>query len=89
MGPRAALSAPPLGAASTPKPADVPPETVVRKGRLQPGRMFLVDTAQGRIVEDEEIKRTLATARPYREWLDEHLIHVDDPPPPPGVIDDQ
>ncbi|HEX6571813.1 MAG TPA: hypothetical protein VF055_07290, partial [Steroidobacteraceae bacterium] len=55
---------------------DVPPGNVVRKGRLQPGRMFLVDTAQGRIVEDEEIKRTLATARPYREWIDEHLIHV-------------
>ncbi|HET9694560.1 MAG TPA: glutamate synthase central domain-containing protein, partial [Steroidobacteraceae bacterium] len=64
---------------------DVPPGDVVRKGRLQPGRMFLVDTAQGRIVEDEEIKRTLATARPYREWLDEHLIHVDDLPQPPEL----
>ncbi len=64
---------------------DVPAETVVRKGRLQPGRMFLVDTAQGRIVEDEEIKRTLAAARPYREWLDEHLIHVDDLPQPPEL----
>ena len=64
---------------------DVPPENVVRKGRLQPGKMFLVDTAQGRIVEDEEIKRTLATARPYREWLDEYLIHVDDLPKPPEV----
>ena len=64
---------------------DVPPETVVRKGRLQPGKMFLVDTAQGRIVDDEEIKRTLATARPYREWLDEYLIHVDDLPKPPEV----
>jgi glutamate synthase domain-containing protein 1 len=42
---------------------DVPPEDVVRKGRLQPGRMFLVDTAAGRIVEDEEVKRTLAAAR--------------------------
>ena len=57
----------------------------MRKGRLQPGKMFLVDTAQGRIVEDEEIKRTLATARPYREWLDEYLIHVDDLPQPPEL----
>ncbi len=64
---------------------DVPPEDVVRKGRLQPGRMFLVDTAQGRIVEDEEIKRTLAAARPYREWLDEYQIHVDDLPQPPEL----
>jgi glutamate synthase domain-containing protein 2/glutamate synthase domain-containing protein 1/glutamate synthase domain-containing protein 3 len=64
---------------------DVPPADVVRKGRLQPGKMFLVDTAQGRIVEDEEIKHALATARPYREWLDEHLIHVDDLPQPPEV----
>ena len=64
---------------------DVPPEDVVRKGRLQPGKMFLVDTAQGRIVEDEEIKRTLAAARPYREWLDEYQIHVDDLPQPPEL----
>ncbi|MCE3284443.1 MAG: Glutamate synthase (ferredoxin) [Steroidobacteraceae bacterium] len=64
---------------------DVPAENVVRKGRLQPGKMFLVDTAQGRIVEDEEIKRSLATARPYREWLEEHQIHVDDLPQPPEL----
>ncbi len=43
---------------------DVPPETVVQKGRLQPGRMFLVDTAQGRIIDDEEIKRSIATPAP-------------------------
>jgi len=64
---------------------EVPPEDVVRKGRLQPGKMFLVDTAQGRIVEDEEIKRTLAAARPYREWLDAYQIHVDDLPQPPEL----
>ena len=64
---------------------EVPPEDVVRKGRLQPGKMFLVDTAQGRIIEDEEIKRTIAAQRPYREWLDEYLIHVDDLPQPPEM----
>ncbi|HEU0190651.1 MAG TPA: glutamate synthase large subunit [Mycobacterium sp.] len=46
------------------------PATVVRRLRLQPGRMFLVDTAAGRIVADEEIKAELAAAHPYREWLD-------------------
>ncbi len=64
---------------------DVPAEDIVRKGRLQPGRMFLVDTAEGRIVEDDEIKRTLAAARPYRTWLDEYQIHVDDLPQPPEL----
>jgi len=64
---------------------DVPPETVVQKGRLQPGRMFLVDTAQGRIIDDEEIKRSIATQRPYREWLNEYLVHIDDLPAAPEV----
>ncbi len=56
---------------------DLDPATVVRKMRLQPGRMFLVDTAQGRIVSDEEIKAELAAEHPYQEWLDEGLFHVD------------
>jgi glutamate synthase (NADPH/NADH) large chain len=60
---------------------DIPPQDVVRKGRLQPGRMFLVDTEQGRIIEDEEIKRTIAAERPYRQWLDEHLVTLDQLPP--------
>jgi glutamate synthase (ferredoxin) len=60
---------------------DVPAQDVVRKGRLQPGRMFLVDTEQGRIIEDEEIKRTVATEHPYRVWLDDHLVHLKDLPP--------
>jgi glutamate synthase domain-containing protein 2/glutamate synthase domain-containing protein 1/glutamate synthase domain-containing protein 3 len=64
---------------------DVPPEDIVQKGRLQPGRMFLVDTAQGRIVDDEEIKRAIVTERPYRKWLDEHLVHLDQLPPAPEV----
>ncbi len=64
---------------------DVPPEKVLRKGRLQPGRMFLVDTEQGRIVDDEEIKRRISTDRPYRQWLDEHQVHLDDLPGAPEV----
>ncbi len=44
-----------------------------------PGRIFLVDTAKGRIVDDEEIKRELAAEQPYREWLDAHLVDIDDP----------
>ncbi len=57
------------------------PSTVVRKMRLQPGRMFLVDTAQGRIVSDEEIKADLAAEQPYQEWLDAGLFHLGDLPP--------
>ncbi len=60
---------------------DIEPHKVVRKGRLQPGRMFLVDTAQGRIVDDDEIKATLAAERPYGRWLDEGQINLDDLPP--------
>ncbi len=60
----------------------VAPEKVVRKGRLEPGRMFLVDTTQGRIVADEEIKQALAAERPYREWLQQGLLTIDDLPAP-------
>ncbi|MGD9795085.1 MAG: glutamate synthase large subunit, partial [Acidimicrobiia bacterium] len=59
---------------------DVEPSRVVRKGRLQPGRIFLIDTAQGRIVDDEEIKGELAAQHPYGEWLDEHLVRLEDLP---------
>ena len=64
---------------------DVPPENVLLKGRLQPGRIFLVDTTQGRIVGDEEIKRGLAREKPYAEWLKRELAHVDDLPPAPAA----
>ncbi len=57
---------------------DVPADMVLHKGRLQPGRMFLIDTEQGRIVEDEEIKENLANEKPYREWLDENLLPLND-----------
>ena len=59
---------------------DVDPARVVKKGRLQPGRMFLVDTAKGRIVDDEEIKADLASAHPYAEWLDAGLVRLGDLP---------
>ncbi len=60
---------------------DIPPEKVLHKDRLQPGRMFLVDTAQGRIVDDEEIKTRLASRRSYRKWLDMCLVQTKDLPP--------
>ena len=60
---------------------DVPADKVVRKGRLQPGRMFLVDTAAGRIVDDDEIKDSLAAEQPYAEWLDAGQIELEDLPP--------
>src|SRR5205085_540358 len=50
---------------------DVPPDMVERKGRLQPGRMFLVDLEQGRIIADEELKENIATSKPYAEWLEQ------------------
>src|SRR5690606_9616753 len=64
---------------------DVPAEDIVVKGRLQPGRMFLVDAEQGRIVDDEEIKRSITHERPYRQWLKDHQVHLDDLPPAPEV----
>ncbi len=60
---------------------DLDPATVIKKGRLQPGRMFLVDTAKGRIIDDEEIKRELAEAEDYGDWLHDGLLHLDDLPP--------
>jgi len=59
---------------------ELDPSTIVRKGRLQPGRMFLVDTASHRIIEDDEIKAELAAAEPYGDYLHAGLIHLDDLP---------
>ena len=64
---------------------DIAPDRILSKGRLQPGRMFLVDTAQGRIVADEEIKEGIAREHPYREWLDDNLIRLSDLPVPTDV----
>ncbi|MEU8230808.1 glutamate synthase large subunit [Actinoplanes sp. NPDC048967] len=65
---------------------DLDPATVVAKGRLQPGRMFLVDTEAGRIVHDDEIKAELAAAEPYDEWLHAGLIDLRDLPAREHVI---
>jgi glutamate synthase (NADPH/NADH) large chain len=59
---------------------DIDPAKVVRKGRLQPGRIFLVDTAEGRIIEDGEIKAQLAAAEPYAEWLADGLVRFNELP---------
>ncbi|MCO1656539.1 glutamate synthase large subunit [Pseudonocardia sp. S2-4] len=59
---------------------DVAPENVVRKGRLEPGRMFLVDTAAGRMIDDAEIKGALAAEHPYQEWVHAGVIHLEDLP---------
>jgi glutamate synthase (NADPH) large chain len=59
---------------------DIDPALVIRKGRLQPGRIFLADTAQGRIIEDEEVKSALAAKHPYADWLHAGLLHLDDLP---------
>ncbi len=60
---------------------DIPPSKVVERGRLQPGRMFLVDTELGRIVDDDEIKSVLAREHPYATWLTDQQIGFDDLPP--------
>jgi glutamate synthase (ferredoxin) len=64
---------------------DVPPENVRVKERLHPGRIFLVDTAEGRIVEDEEIKERLAREHPYADWLRDNLVAIEDLPDAPEV----
>jgi glutamate synthase (NADPH/NADH) large chain len=63
----------------------VPPENVRMKGRLAPGRMLLVDTEQKRLITDEEIKSQLASRQPYRQWLKENQITLDDLPTPQRV----
>jgi glutamate synthase (NADPH/NADH) large chain len=53
---------------------------IIRKGRLQPGKMFLVDTVSGRIIEDDEIKNDLANSEPYQDWLHAGLVHLEELP---------
>jgi glutamate synthase domain-containing protein 2/glutamate synthase domain-containing protein 1/glutamate synthase domain-containing protein 3 len=61
---------------------DVPPDKVVYKGRLEPGRMLLVDTRQGRIIGDEELKHSIATQHPYRAWLNQYQVALENLPAP-------
>ncbi len=63
----------------------VEPERVAYKGRLQPGRMFLVNMAEGRIATDEEVKNKIVTAHPYREWIDQNMVELASLPSPSGV----
>ncbi len=62
----------------------IAPENVVQMGRLQPGKMFLVDMAQGRIIADEEIKDGLKRRKPYGQWLKDNLVRFEDLPEPPS-----
>ena len=57
---------------------DIPPEKIVRKERLHPGKMLLIDTVQGRIIDDEELKEYYASREPYGEWLDSNLVCLKD-----------
>ncbi|AJY73986.1 glutamate synthase large subunit [Paenibacillus beijingensis] len=63
----------------------VAPENILYKDRLRPGRMLLVDTKAGRIVSDEEVKQAIVTEKPYRQWLDDNLIGLDDLPEEPHL----
>src|SRR6202795_1891155 len=64
---------------------DIPAERVLLKERLHPGRIFLVDTAKGRIIDDAELKHTYATQHPYGEWLKAYLKPIESLPEPPSV----
>lgn len=64
---------------------DIPPENVVAKERLHPGRMLLVDTVEGRIITDEELKSKIASEHPYKEWLDKNIIGLEELPDAPEV----
>ncbi|MDE2060034.1 MAG: glutamate synthase large subunit [candidate division NC10 bacterium] len=64
---------------------DIAPENVLIKERLHPGRIFLVDTARGRIIDDAELKHAFAAEHPYREWLQQHLVPLEELPTPPHV----
>ena len=64
---------------------DIAPENIACKGRLQPGRMLLVDLNEGRIIDDDELKLQLATEYPYGQWLKENTVSIEELPDPPHV----
>ena len=64
---------------------DIPAEEVVKKGRLEPGRMFLVDTRQRRIVDDDELKQAVASEYPYERWLRQNSVPLDELPDPISI----
>ncbi len=65
----------------------IPEKKIVKKWRLQPGKMFLIDMEQGRIIDDKELKDSLANAKPYREWVDKIRIRLDELPSPAEKIE--
>lgn len=65
---------------------DIEPENVAYHGRLEPGKMFLVNMSEGRIVQDDEIKNHVASLRPYRKWLDKNLVNLKEIPAKKGPI---
>lgn len=64
---------------------DIPDDSIAIKERLRPGRMLLVDTEEGRIISDEELKNVASAEHPYREWLNQHLLHLEELPDAPEV----
>lgn len=64
---------------------DIPPEEILVKERLHPGRMFLIDTEEGRIIDDRELKEKIVSERPYRQWLEKNRVWIEDLPKPPHV----
>jgi glutamate synthase (ferredoxin) len=66
---------------------DIPPENVKLKGRLQPGRMFLIDLEQGRIIADDELKQRIATEKPYAQWLKDNIVALEELPDVPSPHD--
>ena len=66
---------------------DIPPEKITVKSRLTPGRMLLVDTRAGRVIDDDELKSDYASRQPYGEWLDKHLVKLGDLPLPNQAIE--
>src|SRR3989475_9254049 len=62
---------------------DIPPENILLKGRLQPGKMLLIDTREGRIIDDTELKHKIASEKPYRQWLSENVVRLSDLPAHP------
>src|SRR3989475_9227550 len=67
---------------------DIPAENILLKGRLQPGKMFLIDTREGRIIDDTELKHKIASEKPYRQWLNENLVRLADLPAHPVLEPD-
>src|SRR5690606_30140690 len=63
----------------------IDPKRVIKKWRLQPGKIFLIDMAQGRIIDDSEIKQELIDKRPWKKWIEENMIDLDTLPDPKNV----